>query len=102
MSTLIYKYKMASHNIKDINLEILSWITNFKLFINLSTLGKKSYILITNTLIYTELDILKTNNTKLNDDNIINQYYKLGLVNILKKLKKIMNDSFHNLAIQIY
>ena len=92
---------MAYCKINDINLEILSWVTDFKLFINLSILDKKSYILITNTLIYTELNILQNRNIKLNATNIINKYYKLGLINILKNLKKnnihfISNNGINN------
>ena len=79
---------MAFSNINDINLEILTWIIDLKLFINLSILDRRSYILITNTPIYAELDTLKNNNTRLNDENIMTKYYKLGLINILKKLKK--------------
>ena len=87
---------MAFCNIDDINLEILTWIIDFKLFINLSILDKKSYILITDTLIYTELGTLRNYNIKssaklklkLNGVCMIDIYYKLGLINILKKLKK--------------
>ena len=94
---LLVAYKMAFCNINDINLELLSRITNFKLFIGLSILDKKSYILITNTLVYAELNILenyyngKSNkkfNGKLIGNITIYLYYKLGLVNILQKLKK--------------
>ena len=83
---------MALFNINDINLEILSWIIDFKLFVNLSILDKKSYILITDTPVYIELDKLKNNKVKLwlGADNmfVIDIYYRLGLINILKKLKK--------------
>ena len=79
---------MAFSGIKDINLEILSWIIDFKLFINLSIIDRKSYVLITNTSIYAELDTLKNNSVRLNDKYIINKYYELGSINILKKLKK--------------
>ena len=34
---------MALCNINDINLEILFWVTDFKLFINLSIIDKKSF-----------------------------------------------------------
>ena len=85
---------MALHNINDINVEIISWISNLKLFLSLSILDKKSYILITNTSIYVELNMLKKYYTMVNKYNIIlkkgtvNTYYRLGLINILKKLKK--------------
>ena len=77
-------------DINDINLEILSWIDNLKVFMHLSFLDKKSYILITDTPIYMELNILKTHNAKfkLNENNMIDIYYELGLIDILKKLKK--------------
>ena len=58
---------MTPCNINDINLKISSWIVDFKLLINLSILDKKSYILIINTLIYGELDILKYYNKKINE-----------------------------------
>ena len=81
---------MAFSDITDINLEILTWVVDFKLFINLSILNKKSHTLIINTSIYYELNRLKNYDAKLNFDghNIINIYYELGLINILKKLKK--------------
>ena len=85
---MIYKIKMAFCGIDDIDTEILSWISDFKLFINLSILDKKSYILITNTPIYIELNKLKNHSTKFKGKNITNIYYVLGLINILKNLKK--------------
>ena len=91
MFMTIHKHKMAFFDINDINSEILARVFNFKLFINLSILDKKSYILITNTLIYAELNILK-NHTKLKEMNIEIMCYKLGLINILKK--KIKNIFF--------
>ena len=67
-----------------------SHVGDFKLFLRLSILNKKSYILITNTLIYKELNMLKNHNIKikLSDKDTIKIYYKLGLINILKNLKK--------------
>ena len=79
---------MALCNNDDINLEILSWVIDFELYAKLSVLNKKSYILIVNTPTYAELDTLKTYAIKLNDDRIIRICYELGLINILKKLKK--------------
>ena len=79
---------MAFCNIRDLNLEILSWVYDLKLFTDLSILDKKSYILIVNTSIYKELNILKNHNTKMGEYDIINKYCKFGLINILKKLKK--------------
>ena len=79
---------MAFCNINDTNLEILSWVFDFKLIISLSILDKKSYILITGTPIYVELNTLKNCNVKLNEKYIIDRCYKLGLTNILKKIKK--------------
>ena len=97
------RYKMAFFYISDINLEIISWVVDLKLFINLSTLDKKSYELITKTLIYTELDTLKTDYTIIRrrdtrskfGKKIITQICcKLGLINILKNMKySISNDS---------
>ena len=81
---------MALCDIGDINLEISSWIIDFKLFISLSILNKKSYVLIINTSIYEELNKLKNydTNLELNSKDIINIYYGLGLINLIKKLKK--------------
>lgn len=78
---------MAFCNIDDVDILILSWIIDFKLYIDLSILNKHSYQLITNTLIYKELTKIKNYDIKLNDDNIIDTYYRLGLINILKKLR---------------
>ena len=84
---------MALCSIDDVNLEILSWVIDFKLFISLLILNKKSYILITNTLIYEELNKLNNYDAKLNKKNMIDTCYKLGLINVLKKLKK-NNENF--------
>ena len=79
---------MAFCNINDINLNILTRISDLKLFVNLSTIDKKSYAFITNTLVYKELNTLKNSNAKLKERNIIDKYYKLGLINILTRLKQ--------------
>ena len=92
---------MALCNIIDINLEILSWISDLKLFIYLSILNKKSYIFITNTLIYAELDTLKNCNIKIGNVNIINKCYSMGLVNILKILKKNNECFISNIGINL-
>ena len=97
---------MAFCNINDINLEISTWVIDFKLFLRLSILNKKSYVFVTDTLIYRELNILKDRNVsfpavhvesdaelpsftklQLNNKNMIKIYYELGLINILKKIK---------------
>ena len=85
---------MAFLNIEDINSEIFTWIVDFKLFVNLSILDKKSYALITNSLIYKELGILRNHNIKSNKKNIPDKYYELGLINILTNLNK-NNEHFY-------
>ena len=85
---------MVFCNIKDINLEILSWTSSLKLFVSSSILDKKSYVLVTDSPIYGELNILKNYCEELNKNCAIDIYYeldmyhKLGLINILQKLKK--------------
>lgn len=82
---------MAFCDINDINLFILSWISDFKLFINSSHLNKKSYKLIINAPIYDELirlKIFKMMYIGFNHKYIIYLYHELGLINILKNLKR--------------
>ena len=79
---------MAFCDIDDINFQISSWIIDFKLFVSLSFLNKKSYTLITNSLIYDELNILKKYVKTLKKINSGNIYYALGLINVLKKLEQ--------------
>lgn len=81
---------MAFCDIVDTDLEIISWVANFKFFIHPASFNKNSYKLITNSSIYNELTQFKFYRVplKFNKPKIINICYEYGLINILKILEK--------------
>ena len=94
---------MSFCDIDDINILILLWVNDLKLFIKLSSLNKYSYRLIINIPIYNELVKIKNLSPEYKFDNTytIDKYYELGSIHILKYLKRHNKDYFSKKCIDL-